>query len=74
MGGSSLPGCRRASEEPADTRTFGYGRCFLKGWLPRRSHTVTALRVLERLWVQALDGERCEKCDRLGNHLFRRAA
>lgn len=25
-------------------------------------------------WVQALDGGMCEKCDRLGNHLFRRAA
>lgn len=31
-------------------------------------HGVTSLRIPEQLWVQALDAEVREKCDRPGNH------
>lgn len=55
-------------------RTCGQGPRVFVRWLPRRSHTVTSFASTEQQRVQALDGEECEKCDRLGNHLFRRAA
>lgn len=38
-------------------------RCVLVRWLPRRSHTGTSFASTEQQRVQALDGEKREKCD-----------